>query len=165
MIQIIDNFISDHDFEALRSEIMGTMFPWFYQDNRDEPGDGLYQLTHMFADKGLYHKVTGELLSSYTPLIQPILTNLGGDDWLRIKLNLNPQDPTEAETAFHRDFNDDSVMTAVFYLNDKGWTEFEDGTRVHAKPNRILLFTATYLHRGNTCADDRRVVLNLNFRR
>ena len=55
---------------------------------------------------------------------------------------------------WHSDAFDSRQYTYIFYLNDVkgggGYTEFCDGTRIHARAGRALIFPATqqYFHRG-----------------
>jgi uncharacterized metal-binding protein len=51
------------------------------------------------------------------------------------------------------------------YLNDNdGYTLLEDGTKIEAKSNRIVIFDGTTQHCGTTCTDEnKRITLNLNY--
>lgn len=55
---------------------------------------------------------------------------------------------------WHSDSCDTRLLTYIFYLNDVkgggGYTEFCDGTKIHPKAGRMLIFPATwqYIHRG-----------------
>ena len=56
------------------------------------------------------------------------------------------------------------MTTAIYYVNDNdGYTEFQDGTVIESKANRLLTFRSDRLHRGVSQLDTRlRCVINFN---
>ena len=59
----------------------------------------------------------------------------------------------------------DESFTSVFYFNtNDGYTEFENGEKVHDVENRLITFPSPYYHTGNSCTNNSyRIVLNLNY--
>jgi hypothetical protein len=58
--------------------------------------------------------------------------------------------PPQSAGSFH---DDDGDMTLLFYPDkneeDKGGTEFKDGTKVDYKTNRLIIFDAKILHKAS----------------
>ena len=48
MYELKDNFLSYDDFSNLSNLMLGSDFPWFYNDRKVEEYDGQYQFTHTF---------------------------------------------------------------------------------------------------------------------
>ena len=32
-MKVVDNFLPDDEFQSIRDEILGNLFPWYWQDN------------------------------------------------------------------------------------------------------------------------------------
>ena len=159
MIKIIDNFLSEEEFESIQSYMMGGEFNWFYSEGRSYGDDGSYQMLHMFyqADVGSNSK--------HLPMWNIFMKNVEAKECKRIKANLTFRTPTIEPASWHIDYDDDG-KTAVFYINtNDGYTEFESGVRVSSVANRACIFDSNLKHRGTTHAegDQQRIVVNFNY--
>ena len=167
-MELLDNFLPPEEFRAFQENIMGQLFPWFFNeytlspngDHFDEDKDS-FQFTHM-----MYKQNHGVVSETYNLTI-PILRALGASNLLiRMKANLNPR---EAENKmlgnFHVDVPYPNTKTAIFYCNtNNGYTEFESGEKVSSVANRMVIFDSNIMHVGYTCTDAKtRVVLNINY--
>ena len=181
-MEIIDNFLSDDEFESLSDVIMKIDFPWFWSESvvdstvREELHQ--YLLVHMFfaddlrgklnlqeANTNPIMKVFGDMAtrSPYLKDLNPILKKLGVKELYRIKANLNASFDKNYGTGFHIDFPD--IKTSVYYMDtNDGYTEFETGEKVKSVANRMVIFDSNMRHQGVHCTDSkRRVVINFNF--
>jgi hypothetical protein len=167
---IIDNFLEHDEFKKIYNEIMGPMFPWFYNNSvvlRTTPD--LEEYTKIAYDLDDYQFVHIMYMDHriYSPgfdLIAPVLAKLTIRALIRVKANLIPKSHTIKEHGYHTDTLYDST-TAVFYMNtNNGYTRFEDGTIVESVANRIAIFPASMRHTGTTCTDQKtRVAININY--
>ena len=177
MIEIIDNFLTDKEYNYLQNHLIGnehpnngrSIIPWYYNDAIDGPSfveknKQTYQFCHTFIS-------LNEVRSDwYVPLNMEFDKILGKcQNVLRIKANLVPRTYEIIENTFHTDFNppiiDESFITSIFYVNtNNGYTLFEDGTKIDSIKNRLIRFPATLKHTGTTCTDEKiRVVINFNY--
>ena len=171
-VVVHDDFLSSEDHKILHDSMLdeGEYFPWTISGkNPDEDHILNYQFTHPFfiqtSQHGyFYHK------SEKFDLLLPILNRLNIIGIYRIKANLEPIKPERYYSQFHHDYNgyDDSpskkMTTAIYYVNDNdGYTEFQDGTVIESKANRLVTFRSDRLHRGVSQLDTRlRCVINFN---
>ena len=87
---------------------------------------------------------------------------------LRIKGNITLQHDTQLKHNLHVDITNTTnptVMVSIFYMNtNNGWTEFEDGVKIHSVANRLVTFPNYIKHTSVSCSDQTyRMVLNLNY--
>ena len=88
---------------------------------------------------------------------------------LKAKANLSMSYDKQYQFGMHVDMSEflhiSAHKTAILYLNDNdGYTLLEDGTKIEAKANRIVIFDGTTQHCGTTCTDEnKRITLNLNY--
>ena len=164
-MKIEDNFLEQKDFDELQNFMMNDDLNWHYIDYIDYEKDQetTFQFTHMFYYVGRSDGFF-ENLGPIFNIIKPISI------W-RIKANLLTRTPTIVENAFHIDMTLiseeklEQLTTAIFYVNtNNGHTEFEDGTKVESKANRMVTFPANLKHRGTSCTNEKtRVVINFNY--
>ena len=168
-MQIIDNLLSQEDFNNLHDTMMSNEFPWYWswtktRDPFDEGGDNCVHncqlVHHYFRD---FEKSTG-----YWYLIEPIVEYLNPTAFLRIKANLTLATPQIIETYMHTDFRPDEQgnwKTALFYLNtNDGYTKFIDGEVVQTIANRLVIFDGHTKHCGTTHTNTKfRTVINFNY--
>ena len=158
MIEIIDNFLPEEEFESIQSYMMGGEFNWFYSEGRSYCDDGLYQMLHVFyqADVGSNSK--------HLPMWNIFMKNVEAKECKRIKANLTFKTSTIELHKLHIDYED--IKTATFYINtNNGYTEFENGVRVNSVANRVCIFDSNLRHRGTTHTegDQQRIVVNFNY--
>ena len=92
-MQIIDNFLSDSDFERIQY-LLSYDFPWYYQESIQSPAWEKdhqfawtsFQFTHTFYH---YQPPWSGHPSSYYPLMEPILDKLNPKVLYKIRANLN----------------------------------------------------------------------------
>ena len=158
MIEIIDNFLPEEEFNSIQSLMMGGQFNWFYTDGLTYDDDGLYLMLHMF-----YQPKVGEN-SEYLPMWNTFMNKVEAKKCMRIKANLTFKTPTIELHPLHIDYED--IKTATFYINtNNGYTEFESGVRVNSVANRVCIFDSNLQHRGTTHSEGghQRIVVNFNY--
>lgn len=171
---VIDNFLDNHVFQQIKTEMYSDNFPWYYNPTKSR-GNGQDDIDHK-ANQQMFHIIYGmnnmlnEQQSLSMPLIMPILQKLKPLTLLRIKANLQFGTEELYQSPFHLDSHEVPAgvkfYTCVFYLNtNNGLTVFEDTDEtVESKANRIVIFDGTRRHAGTTCTDEKtRMVINLNF--
>ena len=109
MIEIIDNFLPEEEFNSIQSLIMGIEFGWFYTDGASYIDDGQYHMAHIF-----YEPLVGSN-SKHIDIWKTFMKKVEAKNCTRIKVNLTFSTPTIEPTLFHNDFAD--MKTAVFYIN------------------------------------------------
>jgi hypothetical protein len=159
-IEIVDNFLSETEFEPIKELMMGPYLPWYYNKFMvyDNGLDNKFQFTHSFYrhNKGIVSDKFDEL--------KPCIDKLNVFVLLRVKANLTPRTEIPITSDFHIDFNLNN-KTAIYYINtNNGCTIFEDNTRIESIENRMLIFDSSYKHTGITCTDEKvRVLINFNY--
>lgn len=147
----------------MRASIISNRFPMYYQtwvSSHKKSEDFLYnfQFTHKFYEMGKS--------SSYFFLMEPLLEFINPISIVRIKSNFLPVTKKIIKFAHHRDYDNFSGKSAVFYLNtNNGYTFFKDiDVKVESVENRLLIFDSDLLHSGTTCTDEKyRLLINLNY--
>lgn len=179
-LTIVDKFLTEDGFQYLKSVTdkndsvnNTTRLFWLMSNVIDKSSlDDLTntQLVHSFDSMG-----TMDILHD-----AGIFDRLGVIYMLRAKMNVQFKTSTNIVGGMHYDLASDDfhagltdvdeytgcgVKTAVLYMNDcNGGTQFEDGTFIQSKANRLVEFPRELKHSGVTATDaDRRTVLNLNY--
>lgn len=161
-MKVIDDFLPSIEFTEIQKLMMDFGFPWYYNDCVTKADDNSeFQFVHMF------YSPLGGVVSDYPrwrEILKPYCDHLVRTAILRIKANLNVKQKSFIERELHQDF-DVPCKTAIAYINDNnGYTLFEDGTKVHSKANRVVIFDSHIRHAGVPCTDkNRRVVINFNY--
>ena len=161
-MKIIDNFLSQSDFERTQQYFLGPEFTWFYSNSIAKHKQGLdqFQFCHTFFN------ISKPSLTNFSSFLQPILTKLSAKYIFRIKANLRPRTSQGVLSEYHTDM-DLNQQTAIFYLNtNNGYTKFQDESLqdVPSVANRLLTFYGGLKHCGCSCTDQNtRVVLNINY--
>jgi hypothetical protein len=158
--QVIDNFLSEEDHDALRYlTITSQAMPWFLNNeiSGEKEDEKDYYFTHLF-----YNNYT--INSNNFHLFKPLLTKLECKALIRIKANLYPGTEILKKHTNHRDFDFDH-MAAVYYINDNdGHTILNDSIKIESKANRILIFNPQVEHCSTTCTDQKyRITINFNY--
>ena len=161
---VIDNFLEIKSFQNLQNIMLKEIFYWFYSDaidHSDEEGDK-FQFTHIF-----YNPSNG-VNSQYYGILSDILNKIKPKEIFRIKANLLTKTSEIEVNSFHNDMGDLGISpwtTSIFYMNtNNGYTEFQNGTIVESKENRMVVFPVEMKHRGTSCTDKKiRVVINFNY--
>ena len=165
-MDVIDNFLSDREFEHIKDILLGADFPWFCNSRivRPENDDIVedfynYQFTH-----SLYRNYS-PCSNYFNEICDPLFTKINPASIMRVKANLIPRADKNVAHEYHQDITHFKGKTAIFYLNsNNGKTYFKGQDPVDAIENRLVIFDSNILHTGSTCTDQRvRVVLNLNY--
>ena len=158
MIEIIDNFLSEEEFNHIQSIMMGYRFPWFFMDHKVVAGDDECQFAHMF-----YQPDVGEN-SKHIHIWNNFMIKVEAKKCMRIKANMTFKTSEPEPSIYHTDYED--IKTAVFYINtNNGYTEFKNGVIVNSVANRVCIFDSNLKHRGitHTEPDHQRIVVNFNY--
>ena len=159
-MKIIDNFLSQTDFEVVQQFLLGPNFTWHLNDSIAKHKHGLdqYQFCQVFFD------VSKPYLQNYSNFLTPLFNKLQAKYILRVKANCRPRTSNAVLSEYHTDM-DLNQQTAIFYLNtNNGYTLFKDGTKVHSLANRLLTFDGNLQHCGCSATDSNyRIVLNINY--
>ena len=159
--EVIDNFLDNDTFTAVKNTLLGDKFPWYLNNyvNTIEENKNIndYQLVHTFYKN---HVVN----SNYYSAIEPIINKINPISLIRVKANLLPGTENIIEHGWHTDF-DFECITSVFYINtNNGYTIFKNGEKIKSIENRLVLFNSRLEHSGSTCTDEKiRCVVNINF--
>ena len=162
---ILHNVLKQADYDALKEQMLGEFFPWYWNNYINEPDEAIggFQLIHTFY---AYEKPQ----SSALHIVQNILnaftekTGLRIKTIYRIKANLNPRDSSQhlnVEDLKHTDMDDDKWVSLLYYVNDSdGATVFED-EEVLPKGNSLVMFKSNSRHAGKCpVIHKRKVVIN-----
>ena len=159
--KIIDNALSQEEFENIKNNIICTGFPWNLTtqitNNKEVlPIHASFYFTHLFWD--------GFNIEPQSKMFAPLLNLMDCHALIRIKANCYPSTPEIIVHDKHFDYPFPH-KGAIFYLNtNNGLTILEDGTEIDSIENRILLFDPSKPHNSTTCTDDKcRVNVNFNF--
>tara|TARA_Y100000114_G_scaffold71689_1_gene65650 strand:- start:212 stop:691 length:480 start_codon:yes stop_codon:yes gene_type:complete len=156
---ISKNFLTKDEFNSVEEAIMGDRFPWYYNDEVVNPGDGFFQFTYLFVNNGK------ENCNSKTmDMLKPILNKIKYKKIRRIKANLLTKSENIIEHGLHTDV-DEKMKTGIFYVNTcNGYTKFKGGKKIKSEKNKYVEFDSDLMHTGSTCTDKkRRVVINFNY--
>jgi len=178
---IIEDVLTDVQFNQLSDVVMGTSFPWFYNPSSVYIGEPMATNGKVVDYPQFVHRVydDGEVRSNIFPFIVPIVTKIPHSRIVRVKMNLNFHDAEMKEDSYsvpHVDTYEKDCVTAVFYVNDSDGdtylfnepegTPFDQLTvkhQVSPKKNSLVVFPSNTLHSGNTPRlYKRRVVININ---
>jgi hypothetical protein len=165
-VDVYDNFLSTHEFEGLKSTLLGGNFPWFLHKVVDPEHHALsedvakynFQFSHVFYNNYAPH-------SEYFQNVTPIVDKLNPLSVLRVKANLTTRTEKIVEQGYHTDYPDNTkCITGVFYVNTTdGYTKFLNGEVIESVENRLVLFDSQMKHTGTTSTDsDVRCVINFN---
>jgi hypothetical protein len=158
-LNIIDNFLSEEEFESIHGLMMGSDFPWYFNNGIlvKDKDDTKFQFTHTFYMNSMAQ-------SNFIDRLNPIFTKISANALIRVKSNLQTRSNSVVETGLHTDTNF-PCTTAIFYINtNNGYTAFEDGTRVDSVANRLVSFDSNMKHSGTTHTDTAtRVLINFNY--
>jgi len=178
-MEILDNLLPKEEFKKIEHFLVGGGgLPWTYLNykvygpNEEDPDN--YQFVHPFYFQESCNGQFKTEISPYFEYVIPILNKLEFIALHRVKGNLEPLKSKRFYSDFHTDWGyiedgkkhvSNSMTTAIYYVNTcDGYTEFEDGTKVKCKANRLVKFPSSTEHRG-VSQTNRRVksVINLNF--
>jgi len=158
-IDVRDNFLPTAEFMVIQNLMLSNTLSWYYNDFVSDEADKQddFYFTHQFYAGNQPNSPNYQMLFS-------IIARIEAKAMIRIKGNLYPNVGKKVENSWHSDY-DFLHKGAVFYVNtNNGYTEFEDGTTIESKENRILFFDPSVKHRSVQCTDEKcRVTMNFNY--
>ena len=162
-MEVIDNFLSEEDFNALSEIVMGVEnFSWFCSPDIAYEAD--------YSQCFFYHTFFADMLprSDYYVAVRSLFLDKIPNVRALLRLRACCYVATEnvIEHGSHRDYDEGSeIKGAILYMNDcNGFTRLSDNEVVESKQNRLLLHDSTKMHNSTNCSDaPRRVVLVANY--
>jgi len=152
MVEIIDNFLDEDDFNSIKAIIEDRSFPWFFvdqiQNHEDKSSLRDYFFTHSIFDHG--QPQTHEYYWRNIGLV--VLKKLNPKLLLRLRVNLNTYSGDENWlTGWHVDYSKvDKYESAVLFLNtNDGATYVEGHEPIDAVENRLVIHGGKALHSGS----------------
>ena len=169
-LKIIDNFLTDNDFNLLVSNTVGRndghQVQFRVVSNVENFGAieenwSWYMINMLYLKDTPQNEICGKIYEMFVPKFKE-LANF--KTMIRIKINAYPYTNVVKEHKEHIDFNYEHIG-AVFSLNTcDGYTKFSDGTKVESVANRIVFFDASKYHQSTTTSNAKlRYNINFNF--
>ena len=169
-LKIIDNFLTDNDFNLLVSNTVGRndghQVQFRVVSNVENFGAieenwSWYMINMLYLKDTPQNEICGKIYEMFVPKFKK-LANF--KTMIRIKINAYPYTNVVKEHKKHIDFNYEHIG-AVFSLNTcDGYTKFSDGTKVESVANRIVFFDASKYHQSTTTSNAKlRYNINFNF--
>jgi hypothetical protein len=168
-INIFENWLPEHYFDELKYTFLDQSFNWnfnevsVYPSDKEKNDPQEYQFSHVIYANSKPRSDTYDLCSQ-------LISRLGANILLKVKVNLNPSTKQIREKSFHTDIpvlttKNIQYKTGIFYINNNdGYTKFKTGEIISSVENRFVIFDGDLPHCGSTCTNQkRRVVLNLNW--
>ena len=139
-IKVFDSVLENSFLNFIREEI--NILGWVKHQSIDLNNNKIDPNKHVFFASSQENLFSHQFLLDYF-CSKYNLSN----KCLRSYVNCHPP---HSGGEFHADTGD---MTFIFYpdekVKNKGGTEFEDGTKVDYKSNRLVIFDANLLHKAN----------------
>jgi hypothetical protein len=160
--KIIDDFLPEENFIAVKEFMMGKDIPWFYNPDVNykdqESEDNLFYMTHLFYFNNAPQS------HRYDIIHNNLLKFMNIKSLIRVKGNLYPNQNVKKENGLHRDF-DWPHKGAIFYINtNNGRTILRNNVKIDSLANRLLLFNPSLEHDSENCTDEKvRVNININY--
>ena len=167
-MKIIKNFLPKKQFKNIQSILMGSEFPYYYQNNyldEKHKGNALedYFFVHIINDQ-----IDSDIIADNPTLeniLDPIMLKLKSDYLTRAKINFYPNQHKHIYSNWHTDQDNENTKVAIYCVNTcNGYTELKTGEKAPSVENSIILFNANELHRSVTQTDTkRRINININY--
>jgi len=167
-MKIIKNFLPKKQFKNIQSILMGSEFPYYYQNNyldEKHKGNALedYFFVHIIKDQ-----IDSDIIADERTLkniLDPIMLKLKSNILVRAKINFYPNQHKHIYSNWHTDQDNENTKVAIYCVNTcNGYTELKTGEKAPSVENSIILFNANELHRSVTQTDTkRRINININY--
>ena len=157
MFKVIQNFLEPKDFNALKSFLISEDVEWHYHPQIDIKTDKEW-FNHCFFNNN-------EITSNAFKFVKPVIQKLEGKAIIRIRANLDIQNPKTYQCNYHTDYPFE-CKTAILYMTDgNGGTQFKNpNKKVSCKENQIVIFDSQTQHSAITQTDAKqKIVLNINY--
>ena len=167
MYNIIDNYLSDIDFDFVYNSIHNTDFNWclWKKANNSSDSENQFQFAHRYVN---YKKECYNKSSNIPILVMKRIAKQSKKQLIisKAKTNLFVKQNESIRLGFHKDIEDDVFLkTLILYLEDSnGYTQFENEVKVLSKRNRAVIFDAHSIHQTVTQTDVMfRTNININY--
>jgi hypothetical protein len=170
-MKIIENFLPPSLFENIKPELLGSNFPWYFNDSitYNKPTGNDFQFTHIFYRDQKQQSNFYSLVHSFLYVAElKLKENIKGI--VRIKANLNSQNSLiNPVDNIHQDMTaDGNFMSLLYYVMDSdGDTLFFDDDkktvvdRITPQENKAVWFDSKMWHASSPPIENkRRVVIN-----
>jgi len=156
-MEIINNFLSDTDFQNLKKMLTSNTFPYFYEKGvADENDNKNFYFIHQ-----LYYN--DKPASNFFSLILPIINKLNVKSLIRAKINLFPRTEKLIKYGEHADCVF-SHKGAILYINSCDGGTYIGDKFIPSVENQVLLFDPSIKHRSTNCTDKKcRINININY--
>lgn len=163
--KVIDNFLSNEDFERIRNVVINPNTAFFYQqDVNDEHKNNKNDLSIYFTHS--LFKQDDEVIYSnlYHHFRKIFWEALNIKSLMRMKLNLYPRTSKIEVHEPHKDYPFSHKGCLFSFNTCDGATILADGTKVKSVANRALLFDPFENHSSTTTTDVKaRFNMNVNY--
>ena len=169
-LKIIDNFLTDNDFNLLVSNTVGRndghQVQFRVVSNVENFGAieenwSWYMINMLYSTDTPQNEICGKIYEMFVPKFKK-LANF--KTMIRIKMNAYPYTNVVKEHKEHIDFNYEHIGAAFSLNTCDGYTKFSDGTKVESVANRIVFFDASKYHQSTTTSNAKlRYNINFNF--
>jgi|TARA_R100001460_G_scaffold53861_1_gene93045 hypothetical protein len=154
-MKVIKNFYDKDKFEEIQKLILGSNFPFYFNDGVADP-----EQTNDFYFTHTFYK-DYQPTSPYYKMLIPIIDMIKPKSLIRIKANLYPRTEKLHHHKKHEDFDFDNYGL-VLSLNDcDGGTQIGDKF-IPSIANQAIIFKANVPHNSTTCTD-KKARFNINF--
>jgi hypothetical protein len=158
-IKVFKNFLIESEFKNIVQLVVSESFSWFYQKEQNPNCKDGFFFSHKLYENDIMNS------SYFDRIINPFKKKINYTSLIRAQINLLTRSDKPRRSIMHRDNNNDTITTGLFYLNNNnGYTEFESGEKIKSISNMYVEFPVKLKHRAVSQTDvDCRTVLNLNY--
>ena len=156
-MEIINNFLSDTDFQNIKKILTSNNFPYYFCD----------KVGHHKDDKNFYfnHELYLKNIptSNFFNAILPLINKLNVKSLIRAKVNLFPKTEKLIKYGEHVDF-DFNHNGAILYINNCDGGTYIGDKFIPSVENQVLLFDSSTMHQSTNCTDEKcRINININY--
>lgn len=160
MVEIIDNFLEEDDFNLIKNIFLGETINWFYSKNIQQDIKET-EFGHNFLCHMIYRN--DQITSQHFQMLQPVLEKLNPKALIRIKANMYLNQGKYIIHRSHQDFPFEH-KTALYYLNTNNGHTIIGDKKIESVANRVILFDGSVEHSSTNCTDaNRRLNINFNY--
>jgi len=162
-VEVIDNFLTEENYEKITDVVCNHKFPWFVSESSDYRDDNNAQLYHIFYNNNVPN-------SDWYYKLEPLFQKMEIFSLFKVR-GIATMKSNGNDNIYHTDMEyqgkPTTATTAIYYLNtNDGGTQFEyDGKIIKTVANRLVMFNSLMRHRTvkHTTGDPFRYVLNINY--
>ena len=163
MLERFDNFLPENIFDRVQSILMGSdsmEMPYYYRDGLSSPGDNGFSFGNTIwqTDSGLCEP------HLFNTIGIPIVSRLGINELIRIKVNCYTRQSEQIQSEFHQDFMYPHQVGIYCVNTCNGYTVFKNGEKAKSVANTLYIFDGNEFHASVGQTDTNlRVNININF--